>query len=443
MDKTKRLMQLQQQKEAALKASGEILAKDNPSDEELETVKAKQKEAEKLQSQIYMLKQQIEFERTTEAVEATAEADEEVTTTAKTSGAPAVAKKPVKKLFSSFGEQLQAIAKSSMPGGSVDPRLLELQNAASGGAAAVSSDGGYLIQADFASGIIHETYESAELASRCRQVEISAASDSLKANSVDETSRATGSRMGGIQVYRAAEADTVEGTKPKFGKIELKLEKLMGLAYITDELLEDATGIESIYRQGFTEEFSFVLDNEILNGTGAGQCLGILNSDATIVVDKENGQDADTIIKENIDNMWSRMIARSRKNAVWLINQEIEPQLDNLQMSLGTAGTPVYMPPGGLADTPYARLKGRPVIPIEQASGLGDKGDIMLVDFKQYLLIKKGGLKQDQSMHVRFIYGENTFRFTMRNNGQPIPRKPLTPFKGTKTLSPFVTLQAR
>ena len=434
MDLTKRKNQLKQQVKALIDEANVLLSKEDLTEDDLKAVTEKQTQAETLKTQIDALDKQIEMLRAMEP---------ESVTPADSDPDPARIKAPEGKPFASFGEQLQAIAHAGTPGMSPDPRLLEVNAAASGGAAAVPSDGGYFIQADFASGILSRVYETGILASKCRQVEISAISNKLIARTIDETSRATGSRFGGVQVYRANEADTVTAKKPKFGKLELALEKLMGLAYVTDELLEDAAALETIYKQAFTSEFGFVMDDEIVRGTGAGQCLGLLNAGALVTVNKETGQEADTLVKENIDKMWSRLYAPARMNAVWLINQEVEPQLDNLQMVIGTGGVPVYLPPGGLADTPYARLKGRPVIPIEHCAALGDLGDILLVNLSEYLLIKKGGLKQDSSMHVRFIYGEMTFRFTMRNNGQPLWERPLTPYKGASTLSPFVTLQAR
>lgn len=349
-----------------------------------------------------------------------------------------------KPVFASLGEQLQAIAKSALPENSVDQRLLEVQNAATGGSAGVSSDGGYFIQDDFSTDLIKRVYDEGILANRTRQVEISAKSNKFKTNMIDETSRATGSRMGGVQIYRAAEADTVTAKKPKFAKIDLELEKLMGLAYMTDELMEDATALESVYKEAFTSEFAFTVDDEIFRGTGSGQCLGLLKSDALVTVAKEAGQGADTIVAENIINMYSRLWSRSRPKAAWFINQEIEPQLHQMTIETGTgSGQLVYMPPGGLSQAPYGTMYGLPVIPIEHGSALGDKGDIVLADLSQYLMIKKGGLKQDVSAHVRFINGEMTFRFTMRNNGQPMWEKPLTPYKGANTLSPYVTLAER
>jgi len=47
------------------------------------------------------------------------------------------------------------------------------------------------------------------------------------------------------------------------------------------------------------------------------------------------------------------------------------------------------------------------------------------------------------SVHVKFIYDEMTFRTTYRVDGQPAWKSPITPFKSSNTLSPFVTLQAR
>jgi hypothetical protein len=47
------------------------------------------------------------------------------------------------------------------------------------------------------------------------------------------------------------------------------------------------------------------------------------------------------------------------------------------------------------------------------------------------------------SDHVRFIYGERTFRWTQRINGKTPWRSAVTPFKGSATVSPFVALAAR
>ena len=343
--------------------------------------------------------------------------------------------------FNSFGEQMAAIMRAGLPGGNVDPRLF---NAATGANETVPSDGGFLVQTDFSSEILKQVFETSVIASRVRRIPISGNANSIKINGLDETSRATGSRYGGIRGYWADEAEEKTASKPKFRKIELSLKKLVGLCYATDELLEDASALEGVIRQGFVSEFGFLLDDAIINGTGAGQPLGVMNAGCLVSVAKETGQDADTLVFENIVKMYSRLFATSRQNAVWLINQNVEPQLFQMSMSVGTGGVPVYMPAGGISGQPYSTLFGRPVLPIEQCQTLGDKGDIILADLPQgYILAEKGGMKSDMSIHVRFIYDESVFRFVMRVDGQPVRAAALTPFKGSDTQSHFVTLNAR
>ena len=345
--------------------------------------------------------------------------------------------------FSSFGEQMSAVMRAGMPGGAADPRLFNA--AASGLSESVASDGGFLVQQDFSTELLQDVFQTGILASRCKRIPISGNSNSIKINGIDETSRAS-TRYGGIVGYWEDEAAEKTASKPKFRKIELNLKKLIGLCYATDELLSDASALEGVIRQGFVSEFGFLLDDAIVNGTGAGQPLGYMNSGALVTVSKETGQAADTVVAENVIKMYSRIFASSRPKAVWLINQNIEPQLFTMSLAVGTGGIPIYMPAGGLSGQPYGTLFGRPVIAIEQAASLGDLGDISLVDLSNgYVLAEKGGISSDMSVHVRFVYDESVFRFVMRVDGQTIRSTTLTPYKGgaSSTQSHFIALEAR
>lgn len=345
--------------------------------------------------------------------------------------------------WESMGEFLQAVVRSGMPGGEVDPRLLDTRKlegrAASGASSYVNSDGGFLVEKDFAGELLKRTYEKAALASRVRRIPIGANANGLKINAIDETSRVDGSRYGGVQAYWAAEAGTVTAKRPKFRQIELNLHKLMGLCHITEELMSDAPAMGAIINDAFSSEFAFMLDSAILRGSGQGQPLGVINSNALVTVSKESGQAAASLDIDNIFKMRSRLWAASRANSVWFINQDVEPQLHAL--TLGNIGT--YFPAGSFAGQPYDQLYGRPVIPIEQCSTIGTVGDVCLLDLNEYLLIEKGGFKADTSVHVRFLYDEMAFRFTYRVDGQPLWNSTLTPHKGSNTQSPFVTLETR
>jgi len=223
------------------------------------------------------------------------------------------------------------------------------------------------------------------------------------------------------------------------------LRKVAALIYATDELLMDANQLQSVILDVGPEELRFQVEDAIVRGLGGFQPLGILAAPATITVAAELGQLANTVVSENILNMWSRMWAPSRANAVWYINQEVEPQLQTMAMAVGAGGQLTYTPPGGLSVAPYATLLGRPVIPVEYCSQLGTVGDIILADMSQYYLATKGGVRADSSIHVAFLTDETVFRFVYRVDGQPSWAAPLTPYQATAgaTLSPFVLLATR
>jgi len=341
--------------------------------------------------------------------------------------------------FKSFGEQLTSIAKSA--GGIMDPRLMEIKQ--TGMSEGVPADGGFLVQEDFASELLKLTFSQGEILSRVRRFPISANSNSLRANYLDEGNRADGSRWGGVLAYWKAEGALKVASNPTFGQLLLELNKLIGLCYATDELLQDAVALEAIINYAFQMEFTYQLEDAVINGTGAGQPLGILNAPALVTVAEEAGQPADTLVSENIVNMWSRMYAPSRKNAVWFINQDCEPQLHSMYVAVGATGVPVYLPAGGLAGSPFATLYGRPVIPVEYCQTVGTLGDIIFADLSQYWMIDKGGMQQAQSIHVNFLYDETCFRFVYRADGQPAWPGTLTPANSAVTLSPFVALETR
>ena len=344
--------------------------------------------------------------------------------------------KKEEKSFRNLGEQMMAVYRASQPAAKIDPRLTT--RSASGLNTTNPSDGGFLVETQFVKELLKRAYETGILASRCKKIPLTTNANSIRINAIDETSRANGARFGGLQTYWENEADKMTASKPKFRQMELSLKKLTGLCYVTDELLQDASALESVVKEGFAQEFGFKMDDVILRGTGAGQPLGILNSDSLVKVDKEKGQTT-KITVENIVKMWSRMWSRSRSNAVWFINPEIEPYL----YTLVVGDKPVYIPAGSMANAPYSTLLGRPVIPIEQCSEMGEVGDIILADLSQYLLIDKGGINTASSIHVRFLYDEAVFRFIYRVDGQPIWNKPLKPANGEATISPFISLAKR
>ena len=376
--------------------------------------------------------------------------------------------------FKSAGEFFLAVASGSQVGGHVDERLFPLRggqdvengfdmtkalgpgyvgslyngsrtkgsSGISGLGERVPSDGGFLVGVD-RGGLLERAYATGDILQRVDMMPISAGSNGMTLYAEDETSRATGSRRGGIRGYWAAEGATVTASKPKFREMNLKLRKLMALVYATDELLGDAAALEAYILRNVPEELRFLTEDAVFNGTGSGQPAGILSSTSLIEVAAETSQAANTIVAENIINMWAQLWAPARRNAAWFIDQTCEPQLYTMALSVGTGGAPVYLPPGGLSGAPYATLMGRPVFAHEYGVAVGEPGDILLLDLGEYQMIEKGGVESASSMHVLFLYDEQCFRFVYRVDGQSKWNSTLTPKSGGSAQSPFIALASR
>lgn len=303
--------------------------------------------------------------------------------------------------------------------------------------------GGYLVDSDRNNSILSRVYESGQLLSRVAVDQVGPNANGMTYYADAETSRATGSRHGGVRGYWVAENSAVTASSPTFRTMELKLKKAGALVYATDELLSDVSALQSYVMRLLPEELRFLVEDAIVNGDGSGTPLGFLQGNGKVSVAKETGQAATTVVTENLDKMWSRLWARSQRNSIWLINQDVQPQLFGLNRDVGTGGSLVFSPPGGISGAPYGTLFGRPVIVHESMATLGTVGDIVLVDPSQYQMIEKGGIDSASSIHVRFTQGEQTFRFFWRIDGQPTWDSALTPFKGSNTVAPVITLATR
>ena len=333
--------------------------------------------------------------------------------------------------FKSAGEFLLSVKNAAVSPHAIDRRLLPLK--ATGLNEAIPSQGGFLVQQDMQAGILQRMYGVGGLLSRFSPMTVSG--NGMLINAIDETSRADGSRFGGVLGYWLNEGGTKTASKPKFRQIDLKLKKVAALCYATDELLEDAVALESWINQYVPEELRFKVEDAIMNGDGVGKPLGILSSPALVSATRTDANEIDHL---DVLRMWARRWVGAN-DYVWFAAPNIMTQL--YTMAIGNV--PIYMPPGGLSGSQYGTLLGRPLIETEYNPALGSLGDLLLVSPSQYALIQKGGIQAASSIHVQFVTDETAFRFVYRVDGEPAWNSALTPFNGSSdTVSPFVALSA-
>lgn len=350
--------------------------------------------------------------------------------------------------FAHFGSYLEAVRGASLRPHALDDRL-RIDAAAPSTYANESSgaDGGFLVPPTFATEIMSVIDASTSLYEMVRKIPISGTEWKYPAN---ETT-AWGST--GVVSYWDSEASVIQQSKPAFKNGSIKLDRLTTLCPVTEESLEDAPALGAWVNMEAGEKMGFKLDDSIYNGTGDGMPLGILNAPCLVTVSKETSQPANTLMAENVLKMFSRMPVRFRTRAVWVINQDLEPLLPQMNIKVkNVAGSenvgglqvpPVVYTQPGANGAVNATLMGRPVLIHESASAVSALGDIALVDFNQYIAITKGAVKADQSMHFWFDQNLRAFRFVLRVGGQPWLSAPIGRKNGSNTLSCAVTLQAR
>lgn len=347
------------------------------------------------------------------------------------------------KVFANLGEQLVAVRNQALTG-RVDERLDQLQTEARalGSQEGVGADFGFAVQSDFTGAMFESAAQEGDLLPLVDSYEVGANSNAAHWVDIDESDVST-TVFGGVQVYWAAEGKAVAASKPEIKDTKLDLEKLMGFAYATEETLQDTSFASQLYNRAFALAINRQMEGDIIAGNGVGKPQGILNSPALVTVSKEGSQGADTIQYENFVHMWGRLTPRSRRNAVWLMHPDVEEILPLMSFPVGTGGVPVFLPAGGISGEPFSTLYGRPIIPLDQCSALGDKGDVILTDPKQYVVINKGGVQAASSIHVAFLTAENCFRFILRANGRTKLSKAVKIKNSANKRSPYITLEAR
>lgn len=296
--------------------------------------------------------------------------------------------------------------------------------------------GGYAVPVAFSPSLLEITPEGDFIAGRTTMVPMTTPRVEFPAR-VDKDH--TSSVSGGLTVTRRPETVALTSSRTQLEKVALQATSQFGLAFATEEILTDsAISFIAMLERGFDQEFASAHIQEMLNGTGNGEPEGVNTCPALITQAKEGGQGADTIVFDNITKMRARVWGYGA--AIWVANHNIYPQLAKLSLAVGTGGSAVWQP-SLIPDRPDMIL-GRPVFFTEYANTLGDAGDLLCLNLSQYLEGLLQGMQGAESMHVRFVNHERTFKFWHRNDGRSWWRAVLTPKNGS-TLSPFVRLAAR
>lgn len=322
----------------------------------------------------------------------------------------------------------------------------DFRAAGTGQVQGIASEGGMFLTGSTAVEIMDRGFNNSEVLKRCRRITLGAGEAWAELIDIDETSRANDSRQGGIRVYTEAELGEYDSSMTKFQKMRIEPKKLTGLIYLSDEINMNAPIVGQEVGRLFLNDFAFVKQDQVIEGTGAGTALGIQNADCKVSIVKDTGQLALTITTKNILNMIERFRSAGGGKPAFFYNSNCFTQLMTMSYDIGTGGelAKLFIPPR--ESNGIGSIWGYPAIPIEQCETCGTAGDIWLADFSKYIVADKGDVLQAVSIHVKFEYGQIALRFTTFFDGRPRDISAITPFKNSvagHTVSPFVRIAAR
>jgi len=297
------------------------------------------------------------------------------------------------------------------------------------------SDGKFLIDSDSSQKIFDVALESSIIFPRAQIMPMSSYQTKLAGFEIG--SHAT-NLAGGFSASWTSEEESITESQPKVRMMTLNAHKLAGFCKISNELLHDYNGTDKIIDL-LGAGISWYREDAYFNGT-TGMPQGILNSPCKITITKETGQSVDTVVLENINKLLASLYSGGYKNAVWICSQSVLPQLLQLSLAIGVAGSASKVLEMG-PDGNYT-MYGLPVFFSEHCPTLGDAGDVNLVDLSQYLIGVSESIHVDKSEHVFFQNDQTALRVVTRTDGMFLWDEPLT-LKSGAEVSPMISLGER
>lgn len=241
--------------------------------------------------------------------------------------------------------------------------------------------------------------------------------------------------FGGMQFFWADEGQEKTETEAKWLRVNLVAKKLIGLTHASDELIADSAISIGDFLSGplgFAGGIPWMEDFAFLRGVGGGQPRGVIAAPVTLAPAR---QTAGAIGYIDCIEMLSQFLPSGRGR--WTVTQSAMANL--IQMS-GPGGNPSYVWQPNAREGVPGYLFGMPVTWSEKMYQEGTRGDILLADFRYYLIGDRQSTTIESSKAPRWVFDETSWRVVHRVDGQPWLSAPLTYQDQATQVSPFVVL---
>lgn len=286
----------------------------------------------------------------------------------------------------------------------------------------VGTEGAWAMPPEFASGIIEAVAGQATLLGRMKPMQ--SASNFFYAP-VDE-STAWGST--GLQPKKNAETVAATASKLAINQRVVQLFKATVFTNVTEELNADNPAVTQYITRIMGRQLQGLVERWILNGSGVGEPLGILNAPALVSVAAEtSGNTSGTLIRQNLSKMSGRLIPGYENEAFWVVSPSAKIAVNDVKLAASGNRRDDYS--AGFTDP----LLGYPMVTSMESPAVGTVGDIMLVAPSGFMTMTRGGVNTQATIFFAFDQGLTTLRAYIRIGQQPILSAAVTPKLDTAT----------
>ncbi len=296
--------------------------------------------------------------------------------------------------------------------------------------------GGYLVPVELRYELMIAVAEAAIV--RPRATVLPMKSLSLKLPVYDTSVAGTANQspfFGGFNVSWTEESATRTEDEPQFRQVVLTAKELSCQLVVSNNMLNDGgQALESYLKKMVARAIAWQEDLAFLQGTGAGQPLGLINAAATLtqtrqVASKFQYVDAAGMLKQS----WTY------DTGCWAITKSAVQELYTL---VDGSGRSTWTPNAGYGqDSQHLGLLfGMPLYATEKLPALGTKGDVLLFSPTLYVIGDRQEVTIDASTHPYFLQNQTVWRVLERVDGQPWYGSSIQLQNNTQTVSPYVVL---
>jgi HK97 family phage major capsid protein len=277
----------------------------------------------------------------------------------------------------------------------------------------VGADGGFLVPVEYSATMIEFAIIMSQILNRVWRVP-------MKSNQAKwpRLAQTDDSFFGGFQIHWIDEGAAKPTEKLALEQLTFNAHKAAKIIPLTDELIEDSLiNIVNYCVALGTRAYMYELEHCVIDGTGIGQPLGIIN-DPVVVANAVARVGAGAVDYRDLLNLEGEMNENFR-NLEWIMRRKVLTEIRKLR---DTVGQPIWHETwASFNETPTMTptILSYPYHITRNANAIGHQGDIVLGDLGFYMLAVRKDMTIDVSPYPYWTTDETAIRFVARVDGKP------------------------